>query len=65
MSVEGALFLSPFAGTGLGEGRREGFSLRRSFSQNTRITIGETDSPRHPSPNPLPTPWGEGLEHRA
>ena len=56
--------LSPRAGRGLGEGRRGVGRLHRSFRRNPRIDIGETAPPSRPSPNPLPTLWGEGLEAR-
>jgi hypothetical protein len=65
MSATGLLVLSPLAGRGLGEGRRERCSSRRSLSQDSRISIGKAAAPSRPSPNPLPTRWGEGQEHAA
>jgi hypothetical protein len=54
-----AMFLSPHAGRGLGEGRRGEVRRRRSRSHDPQIDIGGTARPSHPSPRPLATGWGE------
>jgi len=65
MSPSPAMALAPPAGRGLGEGWSRARPCAMRFSQDPRMDIGGAPPPRRPSPNPLPTTWGEGAERLA